>query len=319
MITLAIVSPCYNEEEVIKTSTQRLTELFTRLITENVISPRSLLVFVNDGSKDHTWDVIREVQKENEFVRGINLAGNVGHQNAIMAGMMVAKDWADAVITMDIDLQDDLNAIPKMISLFKEGKDVVYGVKVCRKADPLVKRLSAVAFYKLQRQMGVKSIFNHADFRLMSKRALNILSSYHERNLYLRGIIPQIGLPSGKVEDVISEREAGNSKYTIRKMLGLALDGITSFSVKPIHCIIYMGLFFILMSILNAIYVVHAFFNHSAVPGWSSIMLSIWLIGGCVLLSIGIIGIYIGKIYIEVKERPLYNISEIIGDESRHV
>lgn len=319
MITLAIVSPCYNEEEVIKTSTQRLTELFTRLITENVISPRSLLVFVNDGSKDHTWDVIREVQKENEFVRGINLAGNVGHQNAIMAGMMVAKDWADAVITMDIDLQDDLNAIPKMISLFKEGKDVVYGVKVCRKADPLVKRLSAVAFYKLQQQMGVKSIFNHADFRLMSKRALNILSSYHERNLYLRGIIPQIGLPSGKVEDVISEREAGNSKYTIRKMLGLALDGITSFSVKPIHCIIYMGLFFILMSILNAIYVVHAFFNHSAVPGWSSIMLSIWLIGGCVLLSIGIIGIYIGKIYIEVKERPLYNISEIIGDESRHV
>lgn len=319
MITLAIVSPCYNEEEVIKTSTQRLTELFTRLITENVISPRSLLVFVNDGSKDHTWDVIREVQKENEFVRGINLAGNVGHQNAIMAGMMVAKDWADAVITMDIDLQDDLNAIPKMISLFKEGKDVVYGVKVCRKADPLVKRLSAVAFYKLQQQMGVKSIFNHADFRLMSKRALNILSSYHERNLYLRGIIPQIGLPSGKVEDVISERETGNSKYTIRKMLGLALDGITSFSVKPIHCIIYMGLFFILMSILNAIYVVHAFFNHSAVPGWSSIMLSIWLIGGCVLLSIGIIGIYIGKIYIEVKERPLYNISEIIGDESRHV
>lgn len=319
MITLAIVSPCYNEEEVVKTSAQRLTELFTRLIAENVISPRSLLVFVNDGSKDRTWDVIREVQRENKFVRGINLAGNVGHQNAIMAGMMVAKEWADAVITIDIDLQDDINAIPKMIRQFEEGKDVVYGVKVCRKADPLIKRLSAVAFYKLQRRMGVKSIFNHADFRLMSKRALNILSGYHERNLYLRGIIPQMGLPSGKVEDVISEREIGCSKYTVRKMLGLALDGITSFSIKPIHGIIYMGLFFILMSVLNAVYVVHAFLNHSAVPGWSSIMLSIWLIGGCVLLSIGIIGIYVGKIYIEVKERPLYNISEIIGDESQQV
>ena len=315
MITLAIVSPCYNEEEVISHSVERLTQLFNELTARKIISPKSCIVLVNDGSKDRTWQLICEAQQRNNRVRGINLTNNVGHQNAIMAGMMTAKEWADAVITMDIDLQDDLNAIPEMIALHEEGKDVVYGVKTCRKADPLLKRYSAMAFYRLQQAMGVKSVFNHADFRLMSKRALNLLSQYGERNLYLRGIIPQMGLPSATVQDVISEREAGSSKYTISKMLGLALDGITSFSVKPIHLIIYMGMFSILLSLLCALYVLYSYIHHNAVPGWSSLMLSLWFLGGCVLLSIGVIGIYVGKIYIEVKNRPLYNISEMIGGQ----
>ncbi len=319
MITLAIVSPCYNEEEVLETSSKRLTSLLDGLIKEEKIGPDSMIVFVNDGSKDHTWEIIRRLQAENRFVRGINLAHNVGHQNAIMAGMMTAKGWADAVITIDADLQDDLQAIPKMIDCYAEGSDIVYGVKISRKADPVLKRFTAVTFYKLQERMGVKSVFNHADFRLMSRSALDMLAGYRERNLYLRGLIPMLGLPSSTVDDVIGERQAGHSKYTLKKMLNLALDGITSFSVKPIYGILYLGAFFIVMSIIIGIYVLHALIAGTAYPGWASIMLSIWLIGGFILLSIGVVGIYVGKIYVEVKNRPLYNISEIIGDEHRQV
>ena len=229
-----------------------------------------------------------------------------------MAGMMTAKDRADAAITIDADLQDDLKAIPQMIDDYAKGYDIIYGVKVSRTADPLMKRLSAQAFYKLQSKMGVNSIYNHADFRFMSRHALEMLSRYKEKNLYLRGIIPTIGLNTTTVEDVISERTAGASKYTLSKMLNLALDGITSFSVKPIYGIIYLGMLFILICLVIGVYVIHALVTGTAVPGWASVILSIWLIGGLNLISFGIVGVYIGKIYKEVKNRPLYNIEEIL-------
>lgn len=312
MIKLATVSPCYNEEEVLRQSVTRLTALFQRMIGEGLIAADSMMVFVNDGSRDKTWQIVSELHQENPFVRGINLARNVGHQNAIMAGMMTAREWADAVITIDADLQDDIECIPQMVRDFEQGHDIVYGVKVSRQADPVLKRMSAVAFYKLQSSMGVESVFNHADFRLMSKRALDMLSRYEERNLYLRGLIPQIGLASTTVADVISERQAGVSKYTLSKMLGLALDGITSFSVKPIYGIIYFGLFFLLVAVGIAVYVVHAIVSGTAVPGWSSLILSVWFVGGSILISIGIVGVYIGKVYREVKHRPLYNIQQVL-------
>jgi glycosyltransferase involved in cell wall biosynthesis len=312
MIKLATVSPCYNEEEVLRHSVERMSELFRRMMDDGLISTDSIMVFVNDGSRDRTWQLISELHQENPQVRGINLARNVGHQNAIMAGMMTAKEWADAVVTIDADLQDDIECIPQMVKDFEEGYDIVYGVKVSRKADPLMKRMTAQAFYKLQASMGVESVFNHADFRLMSRRALEMLAGYDERNLYLRGLIPMIGLPSTTVDDVISERQAGASKYTLSKMLNLALDGITSFSVKPLYNIIYLGILFLVISFGIAIYVLHALIAGTAVPGWSSLILSIWLVGGFVLIAVGVTGVYIGKIYNEVKHRPLYNIQEIL-------
>lgn len=312
MIRLATVSPCYNEEEVLRHSTERLTALFERMISEGLISEDSMMVFVNDGSHDRTWQIINELHQENHFVRGINLSRNVGHQNAIMAGMMTAKDWADAIITIDADLQDDIECIPQMVKHFEAGNDIVYGVKISRKADPLLKRMSAMAFYKMQSSMGVESVYNHADFRLMSRRALQMLSGFGERNLYLRGLIPMIGLPSTTVDDVISEREAGSSKYTLKKMLNLALDGITSFSTRPMQAIFYLGVAFLFIAFCIGIYVAHALIVGTAVPGWSSLILSIWLVGGFVLISLGITGTYIGKIYTEVKHRPLYHIQDIL-------
>lgn len=312
MIRLATVSPCYNEEEVLRRSTERLTTLFERMISEGLISEDSMMVFVNDGSHDRTWQIINELHQENHFVRGINLSRNVGHQNAIMAGMMTAKDWADAIITIDADLQDDIECIPQMVKHFEAGNDIVYGVKISRKADPLLKRMSAMAFYKMQSSMGVESVYNHADFRLMSRRALQMLSGFGERNLYLRGLIPMIGLPSTTVDDVISEREAGLSKYTLKKMLNLALDGITSFSTRPMQAIFYLGVAFLFIAFCIGIYVAHALIVGTAVPGWSSLILSIWLVGGFVLISLGITGTYIGKIYTEVKHRPLYHIQDIL-------
>ena len=312
MIKLATVSPCYNEEDVLRHSVERLTALFDRMVKEGLISSDSMMVFVNDGSKDRTWQLISELHKENHYVRGINLARNVGHQNAIMAGMMTAREWADAVITIDADLQDDIECIPHMVNHFEEGNDIVYGVKVSRDADPFMKKMTAQAFYKLQNQMGVESIYNHADFRLMSRRALDMLSTYKEHNLYLRGLIPQIGLPHTTVDDVISERYAGASKYTLSKMLGLALNGITAFSVKPLYAIFNIGLLFLIVALIIGIYVVYSLIIGTAVPGWASIILSIWLVGGFVLTAMGIIGAYIGKIYTEVKRRPLYHVQEVL-------
>ena len=315
MTKLALVLPCYNEEEVLETSVARLTELLRGLISDGTLHPDSMMVFVNDGSRDRTWQLIVRASRSNRLVRGIHLTRNVGHQNAIMAGMLTARTWADVVITIDADLQDDLSAIPRMLEHYREGSDIVYGVKVSRRADPVFKRLSAMAFYRLQQKMGVDSVFNHADFRLMSRRALDILADYGERNLYLRGLIPLIGLPSATVDDVISERTAGTSKYTLKRMLSLALDGITSFSVRPIYGILYLGCFFLLLSLFSGFYVLHALIVHTAYPGWASLMLSMWFIGGIVLLSIGVVGVYVGKIYTEAKHRPLFNIQEIVGGE----
>ena len=312
MIKLATVSPCYNEEEVLRHSVERLTTLFERMIAEGLISEDSMMVFVNDGSRARTWEIISELHQQNRFVRGINLARNVGHQNAIMAGMMTARKWADAVVTIDADLQDDIECIPQMVQRFEAGNDIVYGVKVSRKADPLAKRLSAQAFYKLQSSMGVESVYNHADFRLMSRRALDMLADYEERNLYLRGLIPQIGLQSTTVDDVISERVAGQSKYTLAKMLSLAVNGITAFSTRPLQMLVNMGVLFLIIAFGIGIYVIHAMIAGTAVPGWSSLILSIWLVGGFQLIAMGIVGIYIGKIFTEVKRRPLYHIAEIL-------
>ena len=312
MIRLATVSPCYNEEEVLRHSVERLTALFERMIAEKLISSDSMMVFVNDGSRDRTWEIIRELHAENKFVRGINMSRNVGHQNAIMAGMMTAREWADAVITLDADLQDDIECIPKMVKDFEAGNDIVYGVKVSREADPFMKKLTAQTFYKLQSSMGVESVYNHADFRLMSRRALDMLASYPEHNLYLRGLIPQIGLQHTTVDDVISERFAGQSKYTLGKMLRLALNGITAFSVKPLFLIFNLGVFFLIIAFCIGIYVVRALILGTAVPGWSSLILSIWLVGGFILISLGIVGTYLGQIYTEVKHRPLYHVAEIL-------
>ena len=312
MIRLATVSPCYNEEAVLRHSAERLTELFNRMIAEGLIAQDSMMVFVNDGSRDRTWKIISELHSENRFVRGINMSRNVGHQNAIMAGMMTALEWADSVITIDADLQDDIECIPKMVKRFEEGNDIVYGVKVSREGDSFMKRTTAQAFYKLQSTMGVESVYNHADFRLMSRRALDMLSTYKEHNLYLRGLIPMIGLPSTTVDDVISERYAGQSKYTLGKMLHLAFSGITAFSVRPMHAIFYIGMLFLAVAFCIGIYVAWSFFIGKAVLGWASLILSVWLVGGFIILSIGIACMYIANIYNEVKRRPLYHIADIL-------
>lgn len=312
---LGIVTPCYNEHEVLAESAKRLTVLMDGLVAKNKISSDSFILFVNDGSRDNTWEIISELFEVNPYVYGVNLAGNVGHQHAIMAGMMTAKGMCDAVITIDADLQDDLKAVEEMVDRYNEGYDIVYGVKVSREADSFLKKNTALVFYKLQRSLGVKAIYNHADFRLMSRRALEQLSQFKERNLFLRGIVPLIGYKSTTVDDVISERTAGVSKYTIKKMMSLAMDGITSFSTKPITVILGAGFFFLFISIIMTIYILCSYWEHATVPGWTSMMLSLWFIGSIILLAVGVIGQYIGKIYIEVKNRPLYNIEDFLCDK----
>lgn len=309
---LIIVSPCYNEEAILRYSADTLTSFLKRVIALGKIAPSSRILYVNDGSRDRTWSLIEELHKDNSFVEGLSLAKNVGSELAVMAGMMVARERADVVVTIDTDLQDDVEAIEEMINHYLDGCDIVYGVKTSREADPWLKRITAEGFYRLQQNMGINVIFNHTNFRLMSKRALEALSEYSERNLYLRGIIPQLGFRSAEVEDVIRERTAGESKYNYTKLLLLAVDGITSFSTKPISFIVGMGLFSLLISIVMAIYVLVSYVEHLSVPGWASLMLSLWFIGSMLLLSIGVVGQYIGKIYIEVKARPRYHIDQYL-------
>ena len=309
---LIIVSPCYNEEAILRYSADTLTSFLKRVIALGKIAPSSRILYVNDGSRDRTWSLIEELHKDNSFVEGLSLAKNVGSELAVMAGMMAARERADVVVTIDADLQDDVEAIEEMINHYLEGCDIVYGVKTSREADPWLKRITAEGFYRLQQNMGINVIFNHTNFRLMSKRALEALSEYSERNLYLRGIIPQLGFCSAEVEDVIRERTAGESKYNYTKLLLLAVDGITSFSTKPISFIVGMGLFSLLISIVMAIYVLVSYVEHLSVPGWASLMLSLWFIGSMLLLSIGVVGQYIGKIYIEVKARPRYHIDQYL-------
>ena len=309
---LAIVVPCYKEEAVLHETHKRLSQLLDRLTTEGRISPRSYILYVNDGSTDRTWEIIKEFYKNTSYACGLNLAGNVGHQNALMAGLNAVKERCDAAISIDADLQDDVNVIPEMVERYMEGNDIVYGVRRERKTDTFFKRTTALAFYRLMKTMGAKSVYNHADYRLMSSRAIQQLCRFRERNLYLRGLVPLIGYQTACVYYNRDKRFAGESKYPFKKMLNFAIDGITSFSVKPVRMIFWLGCIFLLIALCVTIWTLRAYFLHDTVPGWSSLMISLWLVGGTILVSLGIVGEYIGKIYIEVKNRPRYNEEELL-------
>lgn len=309
---LAIVVPCYKEEAVLHETHKRLSQLLDRLATEERISPKSYILYVNDGSTDRTWEIIKEFYKNTSYACGLNLAGNVGHQNALMAGLNAVKERCDAAISIDADLQDDVNVIPEMVERYMEGNDIVYGVRRERKTDTFFKRTTALAFYRLMKTMGAKSVYNHADYRLMSSRAIQQLCRFRERNLYLRGLVPLIGYQTACVYYNRDKRFAGESKYPFKKMLNFAIDGITSFSVKPVRMIFWLGCIFLLIALCVTIWTLRAYFLHNTVPGWSSLMISLWLVGGTILVSLGIVGEYIGKIYIEVKDRPRYNEEELL-------
>lgn len=312
---LYTVIPCYNEEEVLKETASRLIEKYKSLIANDKISINSRIVFVNDGSKDKTWDIIKELHEKNVTYSGINLSRNRGHQNALLAGLMTAKDYADMVISMDADLQDDINAMDKMIDSYLAGSDIVYGVRNKREKDTFFKKFTAEGFYKIMNKMGAEVIFNHADYRLMSKKALEGLSNYKEVNLFLRGIVPMIGYKTDVVTYERGERFAGESKYPLGKMISFAIQGITSLSVKPMRMIVGLGFLTSFISIIMMIYSVFRHFTGHTVTGWSSLMTSIWFLGGLNLLAIGIVGEYIGKIYLETKSRPRYIIDEFINSE----
>ena len=309
---LAIVVPCYKEEAVLHETHKRLSQLLDRLTTEERISPKSYILYVNDGSTDRTWEIIKEFYKNTSYACGLNLAGNVGHQNALMAGLNAVKERCDAAISIDADLQDDVNVIPEMVERYMEGNDIVYGVRRERKTDTFFKRTTALAFYRLMKTMGAKSVYNHADYRLMSSRAIQQLCRFRERNLYLRGLVPLIGYQTACVYYNRDKRFAGESKYPFKKMLNFAIDGITSFSVKPVRMIFWLGCIFLLIALCVTIWTLRAYFLHDTVPGWSSLMISLWLVGGTILVSRGIVGEYIGKIYSEVKDRPRYNEEELL-------
>lgn len=318
MRTIYIVVPCYNEEQVLPKTSAELKKKFETLMSENKISPKSRIVFVNDGSKDNTWDIIEKLAAEDSIFQGIKLSRNKGHQNALLAGLMTVKEHCDAAISMDADLQDDINAIDMMIEKFEDGCDIVYGVRSERKTDTFFKKTTAQGYYKLLALMGVDIVYNHADYRLMSRRALNDLESFKEVNLFLRGIVPMIGYKTDKVYYERHERFAGESKYPLKKMLSFAMEGITSFSVKPIRFITSAGFILLIVSILMLIYFLIRHFGGHTVPGWTSLAVSVWAIGGLQLLAIGIVGEYIGKIYMETKARPKFIIEKYIHkDENK--
>ena len=309
-----IVVPCYNAEEVLPETTRQLRPLLEDLMVQGKISRKSRILYVNDGSKDGTWQIISRLYREHEMVSGVNLSRNRGHQNAVLAGLMYAKEYCDAAITMDADLQDDINAINEMVDKFRGGMDVVYGVRSSRRTDTFFKKFTAEGFYRLMEWMGVDIIFNHADYRLMSRRVLHQLEDYREVNLFLRGIVPLIGYPSDQVYYERQERFAGESKYPLRKMLSFAFDGITSFSIKPIRFILSLGTLIFIVSIAILIYSVIRHIIGATVLGWSSLMVSIWALGGLQLLAIGVIGEYIGKIYLETKGRPRFAVQDVLDD-----
>ena len=311
---LYMIVPCYNEEEVLPETAKRLSEKYASLIGAGLISPDSRVVFVNDGSRDRTWNIIRELHASDEMFSGVDLAHNSGHQNAVLAGLMTVRDICDVSITMDADLQDDINAIDEMLAKYYEGNQVVYGVRSTRKTDSFFKRFTARSFYRFMKAMGADIVYDHADFRLMSARVLQELAGFREVNLFLRGLVPLIGFKSCKVYYERHERFAGKSKYPLGKMLHFAVNGITSFSTRPLKLITAIGF---IMSAISAAAIIWAFvvkiLGHSEL-GWSSTMCSIWLIGGIQILALGIIGEYIGKIYAEVKQRPRYIVAEFINN-----
>lgn len=318
MDKLAVVVPCYNEEEMLRITSEALRGVLDNLVKKDKIDPDSFILFVNDGSRDRTWELIEEEHTAHPTqVLGVKLAGNVGHQFALTAGLITAMEMSDVTISIDADLQDDIAVIEEMIDKFHAGNDIVYGVRKERKTDTFFKRTTAQAFYKLMKLMGVKTIYNHADFRLMSRRAVEEFSRYKETNLFLRGMMPLIGYQTDSVYYDRKERVAGESKYPLKKMIALAFNGISSFSVKPISLILGLGLFIIVASVAAAIYALISYFTDRVVPGWTSLILSIWFLGGLQLLAIGMVGQYIGKIYMEVKQRPRYNIEKVLKPENR--
>ncbi len=311
---IAIVIPCYNEEQALPITAREILALIDRMADDKLISRDSYILCCNDGSRDATWKVITDLHAADNRLKGISLAHNRGHQYALLAGLMTAKDACDAAISIDADLQDDPNAIIEMVRKFRDGKEIVFGVRSSRKTDTWFKRTTAYAFYSFQNAMGLETVYDHADYRLMSHRALELLSQYGESNLFLRGIIPQIGLETDIVTYERNERVAGESKYPLSKMLSFSIDGITSFSARPMRWIFMTGLILLVLDIFIAIYVLLAYFHHSAISGWTSIMLSVWFLGSLILMGIGIVGEYVGKIYIEVKNRPRYAIKDYLLD-----
>lgn len=312
MNTIWLVIPCYNEQEVLPETSRQLKIIMEDLMDKGKISEESRIAFVNDGSKDATWNMISQLHQENPIYVGINLAHNRGHQNALLSGLMTAKEYADAAISLDADLQDDVGVIEQFIDKFAEGKDIVYGVRSTRATDTVFKRGTAHAFYSLMKMMGADTLKDHADYRLMSKRAMEGLASFKEVNLFLRGIIPMIGYETDVVYYERHERFAGESKYPLKKMISFAVDGITSCSVKPIRIITSLGFFLFSMSMILLIYFLIVWIQGKTVAGWTTIVISVWGIGGLQLLALGVIGEYIGKIYMEVKERPRYIIEQVL-------
>lgn len=312
---LAIVIPCYNESDALPITVARLVQLIDKMSGRGLIGDRSFILCCNDGSMDSTWPVIERLHLADKRVKGISLAHNRGHQYALLAGLMTVRDLCDISVSIDADLQDDPEAIVRMVEEYVEnGKEIVYGVRSSRRTDSWFKRTTAHMFYRLQKQLGLDTVFDHADYRLMSRRALELLSEYGESNLFLRGIIPQIGLDTAIVEYERRERVAGHTKYPIGKMLSLSVDGITSFSAKPIRIIFVLGLILLLLDISIAIYVLGAYFRNEVISGWTSLMLSIWFLGSMILIGIGIVGEYVGKIFVEVKHRPRYAIRDRLLD-----
>ncbi len=307
-----LVVPCYNEEAVLDETARRLTDKLTRMIKAGLSTEDSRILFVDDGSRDRTWEIISREFDSNPLVTGVKLSRNRGHQNALLAGLMTAKELCDCAISLDADLQDDIEVLDKFVEEFRGGCDIVYGVRNSRATDTFFKRGTAQFFYRFMNSMGAEVVYNHADYRLMSRRALEALSDYKEVNLFLRGIVPLIGFKSTSVEYSRGERFAGESKYPLKKMLAFAMDGITSFSVKPIKIISGLGLTVSLLSVAGLIYALISQLAGGAVPGWTAIIASLWLIGGIQLLCIGIIGEYIGKIYSEVKARPKFIIDKFL-------
>jgi glycosyltransferase involved in cell wall biosynthesis len=312
---LYLVIPCYNEEEVLPETSRRLKEKLEALISSEKISEQSRILFVNDGSRDGTWEIIRELHQGCALFSGIDLTRNRGHQNALLAGLMTAKERADMVISMDADLQDDVDAVDAMVDKYYEGCDIVYGVRSSRQSDTFFKRFTAEGFYRFMSLLGAETVFNHADYRLMSKRALEGLSQFKEVNLFLRGIVPMVGYTTGMVSYERGERFAGESKYPLKKMLSFALEGITSLSTKPIKLITGLGFVIFLVSLLMLLYSIIRWATGATILGWASLICSVWAIGGLILLSLGVIGEYIGKIYLETKQRPRYLIREVLEDE----
>ena len=312
---LYIVIPCYNEQEVLSETAKRIRNKMTALIDAEQISMDSKVMFVNDGSRDSTWEIITKLHNEDKLFYGINLSRNRGHQNALLAGLMVAKEYADMIVSMDADLQDDINAIDEMVEKHYAGNDIVYGVRNKRETDTFFKRATAEMFYKFMKLLGVETVYNHADYRLMSKRAFMDLAQFKEVNLFLRGMVPLIGYKSDIVYYERNERFAGESKYPLKKMIGFALEGITSLSIKPVRMITGMGFLVFLISLLMLVYSLVQRFTGNVVEGWSSLIVSVWAVGGATILAIGVIGEYIGKIYLETKARPKYIIETILAEE----